>query len=312
MKTKIEISVIIVMAERHDDIFELYKDYKAGLDASGYTYEFIYVIDGRLDAAFGKLKSLRDEGEPMKIIKLARTFGESTAFIVGFRNSIGDTILVLPAYYQVEPSEIRRMLIASRDSDVVIGYRSPRIDSRFNRIQSLVWRHTVHMIGGVQIHDLACRMRAFRRQVGEEVPIYGDHYRFLPLLAAYRGFRVKELQVTQSAVDRFRRVYRPSVYPSRLLDILMMFFLTRFTKKPLRFFGSVGLATVALGGIYLCYVIVQRVFWDIPLAERPAMLLSSLLIVLGVQVTVLGLIGELIIFTHASQFEEHAIEKIIN
>jgi hypothetical protein len=155
-------------------------------------------------------------------------------------------------------------------------------------------------------------MRAFRRQVGEEVPVYGDHYRFLPLLAAYRGFRVQELHVTQSAIDRFRRVYRLSVYPSRLLDILTIFFLTRFTNKPLRFFGTIGLVAFALGAIPLCYVIFERLFWDIPLAERPAMPLSCLLVVLGVQIIVLGLIGELIIFTHANQVGEHAIEKIIN
>lgn len=312
MTAKVEVSVIIIMPKRHDDVFELYKNYKSALKASDYTYEFIYVIDGRFETTFDQLMSLRGEGEPIKIIQLARTFGESTAFTAGFKNSVADTILVLPAHYQVEPTEIPKMLDAIGDCDMVVGYRSPRIDARYNRIRSWVWRHTVNLIGGGQIHDLACRMRVFRRQIGEEVRVYGDHYRFLPLLAAFRGFRIKELQVTQSAAARYRRVYAPSTYTSRLLDVLTMFFLSRFTKKPLRFFGSVGLATSFLGVIPLCYVIVERLVLDIPLAERPAMLLSSLLIVLGVQTTVLGLIGELIIFTHANQLEEHAIERIIN
>jgi glycosyltransferase involved in cell wall biosynthesis len=312
MTANVEVSAIVVVSSRHDDLLQLHKDYRAALNVAGLNYEFIYVLDGRHEAACDRLRSLCDAGEPIKIIQLARSFGESTAFTVGFKASTGDTILVLPAHYQVEPAEIPRVLEALKDSDVVVGYRNRRIDSRLDRIRASVWRYTVNLIDGDRIHDLGCRMRAFRRRVAEEIPIYGDQYRFFPLLAAFRGFRVKELQVVQSAVDRFRRTYRPSVYPSRLLDILTMFFLIRFTKKPLRFFGSVGLAVFALGAIPLCYLIVERWFLGVPLAERPALLLSSLLVVLGVQIVAVGLIGELIIFTHAHQLGEHAVEEIIN
>ena len=155
-------------------------------------------------------------------------------------------------------------------------------------------------------------MRAFKREIAQEVTIYGDQHRFLPVLASRRGFKVRELKVGQSPKDQFRGVYRPREYVHRLLDIFTVFFLVRFTKKPLRFFGMIGSVTLAIGVVFVLYLVIERLFMDVPLAERPALLLSSLLVVLGVQILALGLIGELIIFTHARELKEYTVDEIIN
>jgi hypothetical protein len=144
-----------------------------------------------------------------------------------------------------------------------------------------------------------------------ELPLYGDQHRFLPLLAARLGFRIGEVNVAQSRKEKFWRLYRPGVYPRRLLDLLTVFFLIKFTKKPLRFFGLIGAATFLLGGLLTLYLVIERLFFGVPLAQRPALLLSSLLVVLGVQIFALGLIGELIIFTHAKDIKEYTIDEII-
>lgn len=307
-----EITVVIPVTERYDDIHELYAQYKEGLKGTPHTYEFVYVIDGHFPEVVGELKTLRDQGEPIRIIKLAKYFGEATALTAGFESSSGNVILTLPAYYQVEPSEIAKILKELDGNDIVIGRRYPRVDSRFNRFQTRLFHWLLKIITGSSFRDLGCGVRGFKRQVALTVPLYGDQHRFLPLLASRQGFRIKEVDLSQSAKDKHWRIYRPGVYPRRMLDLLTVFFLVKFTKKPLRFFGLIGAATFGAGGLVLLYLIGERLFLGAALANRPALLLSSLLVVLGVQIFALGLIGELIIFTHAKDIKEYSIEEIIN
>lgn len=195
---------------------------------------------------------------------------------------------------------------------MVVARRFPRHDSLFNRVQTRFFNWLITAITGSAFRDLGCNVRAFKRQVVADIPLYGDQHRFLPLLASRHGYRIKEVDLAQSKREASLRIYRLGVYPRRLLDLLTVFFLVKFTKKPLRFFGLIGTATFAAGALITSYLVVQRLFFGVALAERPALLLSSLLMVLGVQVFALGLIGELIIFTHARDIKEYAIEEIIN
>ena len=308
----IDIAVIIPVSERCDDVHALYDAYRKALQSAGYSYEFTYVLDGYFPEVLEALEQLQARGEPLRVIKLARGFGEATALTAGFQNSSGDTILTLPAYYQVAPSEISKLPNAARDHDMAIGRRFPRTDSRLNRLQTRLFNWGLNTITGSSFHDLGCSARAFKRQITEDIPLYGDQHRFLPVLASRQGYRIKEIDLAQSPKDKFTRFYRPGVYPRRLLDALTVFFLVKFTKKPLRFFGLIGTATFAVGGVIVLYLVAQRIFFDMALADRPALLLSSLLVVLGVQIFALGLIGELIIFTHAKDIKEYTIEKSIN
>ncbi len=311
MSKNCDVSIIIPVSERFDEVSELYQAYKSGLDASAMSYEFIYVLDGEFPDVLTSLKSLQAEGEPIAIIKLAKWFGEATALTAGFENSSGDVIMTLPAYHQIEFMDLPKVLDALQGHDMVVTRRWPRIDSRINQIQSQAF-HWALKFTGCSFQDLGCGVRAFKRQVINEVNLYGDQHRFLPVLADRRGFRITEIDVAQSVRDIHRRIYSPGVYVRRLLDILTVFFLVKFTKKPLRFFGLIGSSTLAIGGIILLVLIIERLFLGVSLAERPAMLLSSLLVVLGVQIFALGLIGELIIFTHAKDMKEYTIEEIVN
>jgi len=311
MSNHIDVSVIIPVSERFDDVPVLYKEYKDALQASGYSYEFVYVLDGEFPDVLGELKALQASGEQITIIKLAKWFGEATALTAGFENSSGEMILTLPAYCQVESVDIPRVLKELQDHDMVVARRWPRIDSSFNQMQARLF-HWALGFTGCTFRDLGCAVRAFKRQVINEVTVYGDQHRFLPVLAERRGFRICEVDIKQSTQDSQRRIYSPGVYVRRLLDFVTVFFLVKFTKKPLRFFGLIGTGTLAIGGIVLLVLIIERLLFGEPLAERPALLLSSLLVVLGVQIFAIGLIGELIIFTHAKDMKEYTIAEIIN
>jgi hypothetical protein len=163
----------------------------------------------------------------------------------------------------------------------------------------------------VHFSDLGCSARAMRRTVLEEIRLYGEQQRFLPVLAERQGFRVLEVKVRQSAHDRYDQIYPPRAYTRALLDVFNIFFLVRFTRKPLRFFGMIGVVLFMLGAVELLYLLYQRIALAIPLSDRPALLLATLLIVLGIQIFALGLLGELIIFAHAGASKDYQVEQIV-
>ncbi len=307
----VQLSAIIPVTERYDDPETVFRAYKAGIEAVGRSYEFIYVLDGAYPQIFETLQRLRDEGEPIKIIKFAKWFGESTALNAGFAAATGDIVLTLPAYLQVAADQIPALVAALDGADVVVARRWPRTDSRINIVQSKVFHSLLTFLLDSPLHDLGCSVRALKRRAIEELTIYGDQHRFLPLIAQRQGFAVTELNVRQDKLDISKRIYPFGTYIRRILDILVIFFLIKFTKKPLRFFGMIGLATLALGALMTVYAVGQRLFFDVALSGRPILVLSTLMIVLGIQIIAVGLIGEIVIFTHAKDMKEYHVDEIV-
>ena len=306
------VSVIIPFSGRNDDVIELHRDYTEALDKIGSPYEIIYIVDGEFEAQFEQLTQLSNDDESIHVVKLAKTFGEASALNIGFDNSKGDLILTLPAYYQIEANELSKLFSEMEDNDMVIASRYPRIDSFSNRFMSKIFHKILTFISNSSFKDLGCGVRLFKRKIVDEITVYGEQHRFLPILATGRGFTVREVDLKQSTKEVFRRKYKIRTYISRLFDILTIIFLVRFTKKPLRFFGLIGSFMFACGGLLISYPIIERVFFSVALADRPIFVIAALMIVLGIQVLALGLIGELIIFTHGKNTKEYNIEKIIN
>ncbi|MGB7737816.1 MAG: glycosyltransferase [Steroidobacteraceae bacterium] len=309
--TVIELSVIVPVGGRHGDARELYAEYKAGLDALGQTYEIIFVLDGPRDAFAAGLKQLLAEGERFTVVGLTREFGEATGIMAGFELASGGSIVTLPAYHQIEARDTVKLVEALGSSDVALGRRWPRAGGPLERFRRWLFHGLLAWVTRLQYQDLGCGARAFDRRVLEEIPLYGDQHRFLGVLADRQGFRVREVDVRQSPKDRFVGIYGPREYARSFLDIFTVFFLVRFTKKPLRFFGMVGAITFVIGAVLVTWLVIERLFFGQGLAERPALLLSSLLVVLGLQLFALGLLGELIIFTHAGSIKDYQIERVI-
>ncbi len=307
---KFQLSVIVPVGGRHAEAGELYAEYKAGLDALGLSYEIIFVLDGRRDAFEAGLQQLLAAGEQFSVVGLTREFGEATALMAGFELAKGNAIVTLPAYHQIEAADVAKLVEALGNSDVVIGRRWPRAGGPLERARRWLFHGLLAWVTKLQFHDLGCGARALDRRVLEEIQLYGDQHRFLAVLADRQGFRVREVDVRQSPRDRRQGVYAPREYARTFLDIFTVFFLVRFTKKPLRFFGMVGVTTFAIGAVMVLWLIVDRVFFQQGLASRPALLLSSLLVVLGLQLFALGLLGELIIFTHARSIKDYKVERV--
>lgn len=306
------ISVIVPVTERYDDVGEMYREYKEALSQTGRTFEFIYVVEGNFQKAYLELKALKEKGEKLTLIKHSRTFGEAIAIHSGFQHASGEIIMTLPAYHQVDATELPKLVQSLGDNDMVIARRWPREDSGWNRLQTRAFHSIVRRMTGTICNDLGCSVRIFRRKILEEINLYGDLHRFLPILSHKQGFRIKEIDMRQSAKENRVRTYAFGIYLRRMIDLFTVFFLIKFTKKPLRFFGLTGSAVLAAGLGITLYLVINRLVFGVPLSDRPLFLVGILFVVLGLQIFAIGLIGEIIIFTHARELKEYNVDEIIN
>jgi glycosyltransferase involved in cell wall biosynthesis len=309
---RIQLSVIIPVGKRYANVRDLYAEYYLGLEPARLVHEFIFVLDGPHPQVLGELEQLIAEGVVNIItVSLSRPFGESTALMAGLERASGDLILTLPAYHQIDGRDVAKLLAPLDSADVAIGWRWPRAGGALERMRRAIFHGMVARVTGMRLHDLGCGARAMKRRVLEELSLYGDQHRLLAVLADRQGFRVTEVELRQSDLDRFEGVYRPREYAHLVLDVFTVFFLVRFTKKPLRFFGMIGASMCGLGVLVVLYLIFDRLAFNQSLADRPALLLSSLLVVLGLQLFALGLLAELIIFTHARHLKDYQASEII-
>src|SRR5262249_17894355 len=256
----LQLSVVIPVSGRWSDLRATYDEYAKEISATGHSYEVIFVLDGPDQAALRPLHDLKVQHPEIQVIVLNRWFGEATALAIGLERSRGSVVLTLPPYFQVETFEIRRLLdkLNKSEVDMVVAWRHPRIDSLFNRAQAWVFRWLTTVLTQTKYHDVSCGLRVMKRQVIEEIRLYGELHRFLPLLAYEQGFKVEELPVQQSRFDLARRMHKPGIYFRRILDVLTLFFLVKFTKKPLRFFGLIGSGFSLTGAVILGYLGLYR------------------------------------------------------
>jgi glycosyltransferase involved in cell wall biosynthesis len=306
------LSVIVPVGNRHEDVIDLYKEYRRGLDALRLPYEMVFVVDGPHRDVIRGLESLLAAGEDLIMVVLNRSFGESTAIMAGFERCSGEWILTLPAYHQINPEDFGKLLAPLDTVDVVVGWRWPRKGGLFERFRRSIFHGLVSRVTGMRLHDLGCGARAMKRAVLQELSLYGDQHRLLAVLAQRQGFKVAEVEMRQSEHDRFEGIYRPREYAHLVLDVFTVFFLVRFTKKPLRFFGMLGASMFGIGALVVLYLVVERVLFQASLADRPALLLSALIVVLGLQLFALGLLAELIIFTHARHLKDYQGAQVIH
>lgn len=311
-----DVSVVIPVVERYGDLRQLYHEFAAELDRLGRSAEFLFVVDDSQREAVPILRELQAEsGGEIVIVTLGGAFGESAALTLGMEKARGERILTLASYFQVDPRGLgdafAALEVLDGGVDMVVGRRHPRIDSKFNRLQSRLFHSVVGRLTGTRFHDISCGFKLMKRRVSRELNLYGGLHRFIPLLALSRGFTVKEIPLRQRDEDRGMRYHGTGTYLGRLLDVLTVFFLTKFTRTPLRFFGLLGTALFFLGFVIDLIAVAQRAFGEQGLADRPVLLLGVLLMVLGVQTLSLGLIGEIIIFTHARSVRDYQVAEVI-
>ncbi len=282
------------------------------LSKGGYRCEFVLVLDGPVGAVERHLEQIKLPC-PIKTVRLqGGGLGESIALSAGVARADGVYIVNVPPYLQTEPEDVLKVVAAlEAGADCVATWRTPRVDPWLNQLQSRLFNFMLRVVMGMPYHDLNSGTRGFRKQVLEEVSVYGELYRFLPVLAMRQGFRVVEVKVRHREERGQAGFYGVGVYLRRLLDILAISFLTRFTQQPLRFFGYVGFLGMVLGVALAAQPLYGKLILGDSLADRPLFVVGAILAAFGVQLIGFGLIGEIIIFTQAPNLRDYKVEEVI-
>jgi hypothetical protein len=293
------VSVLVPVAERPEPLASVYEEYSAPLRQMEGDFEFVFILQPGQENLRGPLENLIQRGEPVRVLQSARALDEAGQLRLAEAASRGDILVTLPAYHRVEARCLQDLVErVEASAHLAVARRWPRRDGLFNRLQNRVFHSLLGAASNRSFHDVACGVRAMRREVLNEVPLYGGFSRFLPILATQEGFNVEEIPCAQHPRDAGLRVYSVGTYLRRMVDILGVLFLVRFAYKPLRFFGLLGGGLSTIGGVILIVVAVQRLLGQ-ALANRPVLLLGLLLFTVGVQVIALGLVGELIVHLQA-------------
>lgn len=312
MTRRFDVSVIVPIVAKVGDLQKLVEEYGTELEQQGKTFEFIFVLGPQHRVLAGDLREIRRRTNVgIIVLALPAPFHEATALAAGLDRAAGDVIFTSAAFFQVTRDAIPVMLeeLEKGEADLVVAHRFPRRGSFLNRLQAQAFQWLVRTMTATQFHDVTCGFRAMTREVAEALHLYGDLHRFIPIIARTLGFRVTEVKVKQHVEDRPTRLYGPAVYSRRILDILTVFFLVNFTRRPLRFFGLIGLGLLILGGGITLYLGIYRILGLGAIADRPLLLLGILLGVLGFQSISMGLLGELIIYTHARKMRTYRIAE---
>lgn len=310
---RIDVTVVVPIHSVHAPVRDVVAAFSRELDALGRQWELFLVFDGVRGKAFADASEVAGQFQGrVRILALQQPFGDSVCLTAAFEEARGRQIVTAPQYVQVDPHELGALLRAlDEGADFVTPWRRPRIDPLLNRMQSSAFNWLMRRSVDMQFHDLNCTFRAMRREVLETLVIYGDMYRFLPVIAHRQGFRVVEVPVRHIQEWGGAGFFGIGVYVRRGLDVLGMIFLSKFTLKPLRFFGVIGGLFLLLGLILSGSIAISWLVYGGGLWNRHLFQLGMLLFVLGVQVIGVGLVGEIIIFTQARNLREYRIERIV-
>jgi glycosyltransferase involved in cell wall biosynthesis len=308
----VQLSFIISIYNLAEEIDRFYSALLRSAESMGTAFEFIFVDDGSSDASYDKLTSIAGKDMRIKVLRMRTTFGEASALDAGMRYSSGEVIVFISGRVRVNIEVIPSFLdILKQGNDMVVGWRFPRQDSPMNRILSKIFNSIANKMMKGSFHDINSGVFITYRTVLGKIVFYGDLYNFIPILAAQQGYRVVEKKIEQCK-GKFRKSKYLREYLQRLLDIVTVFFLSRYSKKPIHFLGFLGTLFIILGfGIEL-YLFIYRILQVGPIAGRPLLVFGALLLVIGIQMISIGLLGEMIIFTHAGDIEEYNIQEIIN
>jgi glycosyltransferase involved in cell wall biosynthesis len=310
---RLDVSVVVPVLDEEESVRPLYSSLHGVLDGLGSEYEIIFVDDGSQDSSFEVLKSLYEE-EPghVRVIQFRRNFGKTAALTAGFKRAAGDVIVTLDADLQDDPAEIPDLLTKLDDDyDLIVAWRHNRQDPLSKRLPSKVANLIVSVLTGVELHDVNCGFKAYRREVVEDLKLYGELHRFIPVLAHWQGYRVGEEQV----VHRPRRYGRSKYGFERLgrgfLDFLSVLFLTYFLKRPMHLFGTIG-SVLFFFGFVICLYLAGQWFAGEGIGWRPLLFLGITLLIVGVQMASIGLLGEMIRNFAYTAEEEYSIRRFLS
>lgn len=301
---------VVVAVSRNPKAAEAIKTYRAVLDGLDLSYEILCMTNPDATEALAGLSKLTADWPELTVFERRPWSGEDGELATAYKRAKGDLVLTLPEWPELAPEELNKLFEAIDGQDMVVCARD---NQPIGGTRQALMQRSFRLFFGHTVSDVFCRVRLCRRDVLEEIGGFGVRQHFIPVIAASRGYRVTESQVKaySGEVEAPKFVFKPMGHLRALFDAVTLFVVLKFLYRPLRFFGSIGLPIFLIGAIYTAALLFGRLFLDVPLADRPALIFSVLMIVLGVQIIALGLVGEIIIFSNSRQIKQYKVSKII-
>ena len=295
------LSVIIPIYNEEENVPELHEELRRVLDGLGRAYEIIYVDDGSSDGSFRLLKGLADRHPEVVVIQFRRNFGQTAALAAGMDASRGDVLIFMDGDLQNDPADIPRLLETMEDGeyDVVSGWRKNRQDAAINRkLPSRIANRLISWVSGVHLNDYGCTLKAYRREVMQNVRLYGEMHRFIPAYAAWAGARIAELPVNHRARKYGRSKYGINRTLKVLLDLLTLKFLSSYSTKPSYLFGGLAALCFLASVLSALLVLYMRFFEGVRANRNPVLLIAVFMGLAGLLFITQGLLAELVTRTY--------------
>ena len=299
-----DLSIVLPMYNEEENVRRLYDELVLVLEASGRSFEIIAVDDGSSDDTFGQLRALHARDKRVRAVCMRRNFGQTAALAAGFDRAEGEVVITIDADLQNDPADIPKLLAKMDEGyDVVSGWRQRRWQEGIatlltRRFPSATANWLISTVTGVHLHDYGCSLKAYRRDVTRQIRLYGDLHRFVPAIASFYGVRIAEVSVAYRSRQFGQSKYGMGRMVRVLLDLLTVRFLLSYSTRPIHIFGLLGLVSMLAGMGLGAYLTLIKFLYGAALAERPLLLLSMLLVMVGVQLVTMGLLGELVVRTY--------------
>ncbi len=308
----LDVSVVVPVLNEADTVEELAQRVIKVLEGEGRSFEIIFVDDGSSDGTPKRIKAAHRADSRIKLVWLRRNFGKAAALCAGFDVSAGRIVVTMDGDLQDQPEEIPRFLaeLEEKDLDLVSGWKEKRQDPANKRLPSRLFNWATRKLAQIDLHDFNCGFKAYRREVLDQISLYGELHRYIPVLASRKGFTIGEISVTHDPRRHGKSKYGWDRYYKGLLDLITVLFITKYTRRPLHLFGMIGLSSLFSGLAINCYLMV-RWFLGEPLSFRPLLLLGVLLMLLGIQVLTTGLIGEMITFKSFHRADTYSVKETV-
>jgi glycosyltransferase involved in cell wall biosynthesis len=304
------ISVVVPVYNEHESLRPLAAELLPVVRSLGRPAEVIFVDDGSQDGSFAVLEELAAAEPEVRVVRLRRNFGKGAALMAGFRHASGDAVITMDADLQDDPTELPAMIDALEDgADLVSGWKAERRDGWTKRAASKVFNGVTARLSGLALHDLNCGLKAYRAEVVRSLSLSGDLYRYIPVMAAAEGYRVREMAVNHRPRRYGRSKYGLERYVRGFLDLLTIMFIGRFRWRPMHLFGGLGLAFFVVGSGISVYMAALKIAGH-AIGGRPLLLLGVLLIVVGVQLFTIGLLSEMIQRNHLRRDVDEVAARI--
>ena len=314
----IDISVVIPLLNEAESIPELFAWIRCVMNEHGYSYEVVFVDDGSTDGSWSVIERLRAEHPEVKGIKFRRNYGKSAGLQSGFARTQGQVVITMDADLQDSPDEIPELyrMVTEGGYDLVSGWKRKRYDPLFSKnLPSKLFNATARKLSGIKLHDFNCGLKAYRHEVVENIELYNDMHRYIPYLAKSAGFgRIGEKVVRHQARKYGSSKFGISRFFNGYLDLLTLWFISKFGRKPMHFFGLLGSGMFLIGFIALAVVLVNKLSAIImhtqaPLVtDRPYFFIALTAMIIGTQLFLTGFVGEMI-SRQASDRNNYKIEK---